>query len=171
MIVPGAMRRTPAHPLGAADLAFHAERNLVGAESGRRRRRHRNRFLEGARIDEIEHQLAHAIAQPHGTVAFQPVALGAQGGVFGGKPLDDMALQIAHPRFAGPGLAESFRQKQAQQFAIFRELFAVHSYIRLHRLRGRDGGIAGLGAVVHAKIRIGSIMAFGVDHCESVTKV
>ena len=72
-----------------------------------------------------------------------------------GELVDHIGLHVADA-----GIAEALRQKKAQQLAIFRELFAVHSYIGLHRLRGGHCRIARFRAVAHAIIRKCGAMEF-----------
>ena len=84
-----------------------------------------------------------------------------------GQPFDDESLQVAHPP-----VAESLRQQQRQKLAIFGKLFAVHSYIRLHRLCGGSARIAG---VLPARSRDNPELVpawfSSIDHRESLAKV
>ena len=75
------------------------------------------------------------------------------------------------PALASAAVAESLRQQKPQKLAIFCKLFAMHSYIRLHRLLGGVRWILKFCPFVHARIRGVDGMAFNIDQRESLTKV
>jgi hypothetical protein len=119
-----------------AVLAFDADSGAVRAEGFGGRSRDRDHFVETARIDEIEHRLAHALAELRGkrARALQPVAFGAQCGVVAGDLFDDVALQIAHIV-----IGETFGQEQREQFAVAHQPRAIGADIGFHRFGSRFG--------------------------------